>query len=178
MVNVSVRSERHQQKASTGQHHQAAGVLRLLQDLVEMLVVDLNTGPPAGASDLRDEHQHELPLGDPHPVRLPVLQLQVEVQVELEGSGEGAVSGARQGRNSINSFNQLSVIISSSPTSHLVCSVFPLTVILTRFIAAKPASSGRLSAPPSLNKAEICSAILAPSREFGSTFNSGTSVSP
>ena len=116
VVNVCVGSERHEEEAPAGQHHQAAGVLRLLQDLLEMLVADLDTGPSTGSSHLRDEHQHELPLRYPHPVRFPVLQLQPQVEVELEGSGEGTVRGARQGRHSINSFNQVSP---SSPSSLL-----------------------------------------------------------
>ena len=113
VVNVSVGSERHEEKSSIGQHHQTAGVLGLLQDLTEMAVVHLHTRPTTGSSDLRDEHEEELPLGHPHPAGLPVLQLQGEVQVELEGSGGGAVGGARLGRDSINSFNKLSVIASS-----------------------------------------------------------------
>ena len=110
VVNVGVWSERHEEEASTGQHHHTAGVLSLLQDLLEVLVVHLNTRRTTGSSDLREEHEGELPLGDPQPARLPVLQLQVEVEVQLEGSG------ARLGRNSIKSFNHPSL---TSPPSSL-----------------------------------------------------------
>ena len=103
-------NERHEEEASTGQHHHTAGVLSLLQDLLEVLVVHLNTRRTTGSSDLREEHEGELPLGDPQPARLPVLQLQVEVEVQLEGSG------ARLGRNSIKSFNHPSL---TSPPSSL-----------------------------------------------------------
>ena len=135
VVNVGVWSERHEEEASTGQHDHTAGVLSLLQDLLEVLVIHLNTCRTTGSSDLREEHEGELPLGDPQSARLPVLQLQVEVEVQLEGSG------ARLGRNSIKSFNHPS-LTSPPPPSHLIGSESPLTVILTLFIAAKPASSG------------------------------------
>ena len=94
MVRVRVGREGHEQQAAAGQHHEAAGLVSLTQQLPQLLVVDLHTGPAVGSPDLRDVHQHELPLRHPHLVGPPVLQLQVEVNVELEGSGVG---GARRG---------------------------------------------------------------------------------
>ena len=94
MVRVRVGREGHEQQAAAGQHHEAAGLVSLTQQLPQLLVVDLHTGPAVGSPDLRDVHQHELPLRHSDPRRHTRLQVQVQVDIELEGCGDQGGRGA------------------------------------------------------------------------------------